>query len=72
MGLFDYIVKSAKEVGERSQSYKEDMQFKSDSELARIVKYEKDTSPLKASTALRELKNRGYSDDYIQDMIRSA
>ncbi|WP_409243410.1 hypothetical protein [Enterobacter cloacae] len=51
-----------KAANERVQQYKADMPSLNDRELARIVARERSSSPLKASAALQELKNRGYSN----------
>lgn len=61
-------VNEAKAANERSQQYKAEMPSKSDSELARIVKRERNSSPLKASAAFQELKSRGFSPEQIKDM----
>ncbi|EGF2049608.1 hypothetical protein IB428_004641 [Salmonella enterica] len=50
-----------KAANERVQQYKDEMPSLNDRELARIVAKERSSSPLKASAARQELKNRGYS-----------
>ena len=75
MGFWDTVGKAAKAVAdgskefkERRAQYDEEMSSKSDRELARIVVNEHSRSPLKATSARVELRNRGYSD--IEDVKR--
>lgn len=79
MGFWDAVGKiagsalnEAKAAGERSKQYKEEMLGKSDYELASIVKRERGNSPLKAGAAFQELKNQGYDQERINDMVRNA
>jgi len=73
MGFWDKARDVAKTVGkaaweetkatnDRVQQYKVEMPSLNDRELARIVAKERSSSPLKASAAMQELKNRGYSN----------
>lgn len=61
-----YALKEAKAASERSAQYDEEMPCKNDDELIRIIKKEKSSSPLKASAAYKELKNRGYDPEDIK------
>tara|TARA_R110002167_G_scaffold365855_2_gene591646 strand:+ start:353 stop:1438 length:1086 start_codon:yes stop_codon:yes gene_type:complete len=56
----------AKNAVDRSQQYRAEMPDKSDSELAKIVNREMNSSPLKASAANKELKSRGHSPQEIK------
>ena len=49
----------AKAANERNQQYKAEMPMKSDDELVKIVKRDRNRLPLKASPAYAELKSRG-------------
>lgn len=59
----------AKKTSGNLEKYKSEMPNKSDNQLINILSNERSTSPLKASTALSELKKRGYSDDEIKNML---
>lgn len=61
-----YALNEVKAAGERSTQYNEEMSGKNDDELIRIIKKEKSSSPLKASSAYKELKNRGYDPEDIK------
>ncbi len=54
-----YALKEVKAANERSKQYNEEMPEKNDDELIRIIKKERSSSPVKASAAYKELKNRG-------------
>lgn len=62
------VVDEAKAANERNREYKAEMPSKSDSELAKIVNNEMNSSRLKASAAFQELKSRGYSPEDIKRM----
>lgn len=62
------ILEEAKATSERANEYSLEMRSKSDSELARIVNIEMKRSPLKASSAYKELKARGYDTEQIKKM----
>lgn len=79
MGFWDSVGKLAKAAGneikaanQRNQEYKEEMTYKSDNELARIIKRERNSSPLKAGAAFQELKSRGYDPEGIKDLVGNA
>lgn len=79
MGFWDVVGKVAgaavnevKDATQRSQAYKMEMTSKSDSELARIIKREGSSSPLRSGAAIQELKSRGYDQDRINDLVRNA
>lgn len=63
-----YALKEVKAANERSAQYNEEMPGKNDDELIRIIKKEKSSSPLKASAAYKELKNRGYDPEDIKTL----
>ncbi|WP_273840525.1 hypothetical protein [Providencia rettgeri] len=59
-----------KAASERSRNYSEEMPMKTDRELARIVVNERSHSPMKAGAALKELKNRGYTNTQeVKDLL---
>ncbi|MDF9753451.1 hypothetical protein [Pseudomonas hunanensis] len=67
-----YAVQEAKAAGDRSREYKEMMPTLSDSELLRIVKNERNSSPLKAGAAHSELKNRGHDPESIKRLLENS
>ena len=78
MGFWDSVGKLAKVAGneikaanQRHQEYKSEMTYKSDSELARVIKRETSSSPLKSGAAVQELKPRGYDKESISDLMRN-
>lgn len=79
MGFWSTVGKVGKAVGEealkqggdamdRSKQYKEEMPDKSDSDLISFIKG-RSHSPMKAGAASIELKNRGYSQEEIKEMM---
>ncbi|MGX2968067.1 hypothetical protein ACWIW6_08440 [Ursidibacter sp. B-7004-1] len=79
MGFWDVVGKVAgaaanevKEAGQRAQVYKAEMGSHSDSELARIIKNDRGSSPMRAGAAMQELKSRGYDQEAIKDLVRNA
>lgn len=79
MGFWDAVGKIAgsamnevKEAGERAKVYRDEMLDKSENELARIIKRDRGSSPLRAGAAMKELRNRGYDDEYIRNLVRNA
>lgn len=63
-----YALKEARAASERSVQYSEEMPEKNDHELISIIKKEHTSSPLKASAAYKELKNRGYEPEDIKKL----
>lgn len=64
------VATEAKAAGQRSSEYKEQMQGESDSSLKSIMVRDFKHSPLKASSARRELLNRGYSEDELRSHMQ--
>lgn len=62
----------AKAAKERTEGYKAEMPSKSDKELVQIISKNMKNSPLKAGAASGELKNRGYSQEEIKEMVKKA
>lgn len=58
-----------KEANNRNQEYKAEMPSKSDDELIRIVKADKNRTPLRSTAAYSELKSRGYDPETIKIMM---
>lgn len=50
----------------RMNDFRAELSEKTDSELMRIVKSNRITSPMKSGAAIVELKNRGYSAEDIR------
>ena len=48
------------------------MGSRSDSELARIIKNDRGSSPMRSGAAIQELKSRGYDQEEIKDLVRNA
>lgn len=63
-------LEGAKDISEKSQALKSEMQSKSDNQLFQIVKRISGRTTLEGTAAFGELKNRGYSPDAIKNAIR--
>lgn len=60
-----FALEEAKAGMERNKEYQAEMPTKGEDDLFNIVKEERKRSPLRASAAFNELKNRGYSPEQI-------